>query len=499
MALAPFYDKATIAASQVVAGFDHAAFESTLNNTVVGLSFSSNEIASPQGAACLDLALRLLARLYPTLAIVGDGGCADTVEDLKALATRINPRIDLADRASIGITVGAGAAWESTVFVGCSAWRGTMSTDTQQSIGDEDAPFGAGIAACLGVGAVFRKLFLSDACAETSVLAALELGTEPDLDGAPFHLNGRSALVGTGAIGQAVTWTLARSPIRGEVHCVDGESFDLGNLQRYVLATMDDIDKFKATFAADFLNNSTSVTKGLSGIAVEVDWPDTVSTHGATWDNAIVAVDSAAARREVQSTLPHWIGNAWTQTGDLGVSEHNFLNGACLACLYLPTTTSTNEDEIVATALGVQEHKDQIRDLLYRGLPAPPALLTVIAERLGIEDDDLSSFEDRPVRDLYVDGICGGALVPVGTGTANIHVPLAHQSALAGVLLAAHIVRRASGYMPSTTEITRMDVRREAPAQPHQRASKDPRGICICQDPDYVGVFLSLWSDADSR
>lgn len=494
MALAPYYDKATIAASQVVAGFDHATFEATLANTVVGLSFSRTEIDSPQGAACADLALRLLARLYPTLAIAGDDECADRVDALRALATSINPRIDFADQASIGITVGAGAAWESTVFVGCTAWRGTVSTDTQQSIGDEDAPFGAGIAACLGVGAIFRMLFLSDACAETSVLAALEPGTEPDLANRPFQLDGRSALVGTGAIGQAVTWALARSPLTGEVHCVDGETFDLGNLQRYVLTTMEDINKSKATFAADYLNNSASASAGLSGIAFGTDWPDAVTAHGSTWDNAMVAVDSAAARREVQSTLPHWLCNAWTQTGDLGVSEHNFLGGACLACLYLPTTTSTNEDEIVATALRVPEHKDQIRDLLYRGRPAPPALLTLIAQRLVIEGDIMSTFENRPVRELYVDGICGGTLIPVGKGTAHIHVPLAHQSALAGVLLAAHIVRRASGYMPTTTEITRIDVRRQAPAQPHQRASKDPRGICLCQDPDYVGAFRSLWS-----
>jgi hypothetical protein len=489
MALAPYYDKASIAASQVVAGFDPAAFEAELTGTAVGVSFSSADIARSQGAACVDLTLRLLARLYPTLAIVGEDDCADKVDALKGLATSINPRIEFADQAPIGIAIGSGVPWASTVFAGSTAWTGTISTGAAQSVGEEDIPFGAGIAACLAVGAIFRLLFLADTCAGTATLSAFEPGTEPAQSGAPFRLDGRSALVGTGAIGQAVVWTLARSRLQGEVHFVDGETFDLSNLQRYVLTTMDDIDRRKATFASQYLKDFTAVR----GIPIDEHWPDAVTGHGSTWDRAIVAVDSAAARREVQSTLPHHIINAWTQTGDLGVSEHDFLTGACLACLYLPTGTSTNEDEIVANALGVPEYVLQIRDLLYRNLPAPPALLDLVAERLGIDDATIGVFEERSVRDLYVEGICGGTLVPVGTGAARIHVPLAHQSALAGVLLAARLYRQASGYLPATTEVSRIDVRRDVPEHPHQHANKDPRGICICQDTDYLNVYRELW------
>src|SRR5690348_4866914 len=101
MALAPYYDKASIAASQVIAGFDHAAFADKLRNTVVGLSFTSSEIANPQGAAAVDLTLRLVARLYPTLAIVGDDDCGHEIDALTALATSINPRIAFADQSPL--------------------------------------------------------------------------------------------------------------------------------------------------------------------------------------------------------------------------------------------------------------------------------------------------------------------------------------------------------------------------------------------------------------
>ncbi len=73
-------------------------------------------------------------------------------------------------------------------------------------------------------------------------------------------------------------------------------------------------------------------------------------------DVAVLAgVDSARDRRAMQATLPHWAANAWIQTGDLGVSDHHYRNGACIACLYLPTGKTPNRDELVAAALQVPD------------------------------------------------------------------------------------------------------------------------------------------------
>jgi hypothetical protein len=52
----------------------------------------------------------------------------------------------------------------------------------------------------------------------------------------------------------------------------------------------------------------------------------------------------------------------------------------------------------------------------------------------------------RPIRELYVEGVCGGGLIPlgvIGLPRQELHVPLAHQSALAGVLLASALAKRA--------------------------------------------------------
>ena len=50
----------------------------------------------------------------------------------------------------------------------------------------------------------------------------------------------------------------------------------------------------------------------------------------------------------VRRLCPRRVANAWTQPGDLGVSSHDFLEGACVNCLYLPDGEQKNEDQIIA-------------------------------------------------------------------------------------------------------------------------------------------------------
>ena len=162
----------------------------------------------------------------------------------------------------------------------------------------------------------------------------------------------------------------------------------------------------------------------------------------------LLALDSAKDRRAAQASLPRRIANAWTQPGDLGVSRHDFLAGACVNCLYLPDGQSRNEDEIIAESFGVSDRLMEVRVLLQTNEGVPKNLLEAIAAARDIPLEKLDPFEGRPLRDLYTEGFCGGAVIPlgqIGTPANDVHVPLAHQSALAGVLLAAAGVRMALG------------------------------------------------------
>jgi E2/UBC family protein C/ThiF family protein len=499
MALANYYTRAAVAAAQVIAGFDERAFRTALETTSVGVSFDHDAAHSREGQALLDLTVRLLARLYPTIGLQPAADVTEHAEHLDRLAKAINPEITITEKANIGIAIGPNApAFEQTIFAGSSGWTAHISGKSAQTIGDSAIPFGAGAAACLAAAALFRIAVLNDADSTQaevvfSCLDGVHAVPTPSVPREAWHLHEPVVLVGCGAIGQAAVWMLGRSPLRCDLFLVDGEQIDLSNLQRYVLTTYRDEDAVKSTLAADHLSGSVT-PRPYHG-----DWASFLAAHGHHWPIVMTGLDSAQHRRAVQASLPRWIANAWTQPGDLGVSTHEFLSGACLACLYLPTGSERNEDVIVAEALGVSDRAADVRTLLHSAMPVPAELLDAIAAGLAVSRDALDPFQGQPIRKLYVEGVCGGAVLPLGaagTPRQEVHVPLAHQSALAGVLLAARLVRLAAGADSGRTEVTRLDILRDPGQQPTQYALKDPRGICICQDSDYQAVYAQKWTPA---
>jgi hypothetical protein len=242
-------------------------------------------------------------------------------------------------------------------------------------------------------------------------------------------------------------------------------------------------------------------TGGIQAKPHALNFETFVASQGYTWPRMILALDSARDRRAAQASLPQWIANAWTQPGDLGVSSHDFFNGACVACLYLPEHALENEDAIIASALGISQLLMQIRVLLHNGAGISRDLLDAVAVARDIPIERLLPFEGRPIRSLYTEGFCGGAVIPMGelgTPRQEVHVPLAHQSALAGLLLAAAAVRQALGINRPHTQITRIDVMRPLGSYLTQVAAKDQRGICICQDADYRDVYQRKYANLPS-
>jgi hypothetical protein len=499
VAFADYFDRGAVAAAQVIAGFDEQAFKEALSTTTVGIALGPDAATTAEGRFLTDLSVRVLARLYPTLAITAAPDAQALGGELNALARAINPAITLADdpHVPIGIVVGdADAPFETRVFAGSDRWHALIGTDSPRPIGDSANPFGAGAAACLACANVFRLLFLGggeqldgDLAYSTYTGETAELSDEqPELEGELPS----AVLVGCGAIGNGAAWALARAPLSGELYLVDPQTIELSNLQRYVLAERNDVDGVKVDVVGAAFTNT------VAAIPHQASWADFVSDTGHAWRHALVALDTATDRRAVQGSLPEWVVNAWTQPGDLGVSLHGRFSGAgaCLACLYLPTHAARNEDEIIAEALGIPEHQQGIRHLLHTGESAPADLLDTIAERLSVSRETLAAFEDRSVRDLYVEGLCAGAVLPLdrlGLPQREVHVPLAHQSALAGVQLAASFVRQTRESPEEPTEVTRINVLRPLGENVRQPARKsDPR--CLCADADYVDRYTEKWA-----
>ena len=162
--------------------------------------------------------------------------------------------------------------------------------------------------------------------------------------------------------------------------------------------------------------------------------------------------------------------------------------------MYLPTGRRRNEDQIVAEELRFAPEEIMIvRGMLHLGTPIGEPLVRQIAARLGVESELLLPFAELPLRAFRQKAICGNAVMrAVDGGGADIEVPMAFQSALAGVMLAAEIVASSSNQRLHRPEVrTSVDLMRRFPARitfPAKNDASDPTR-CICQDQDYLEAY----------
>lgn len=506
MALAPFFDKTAAAAATLLRGFNREQFVAVLDRQVIGLTFDDKAVSTFEGKTALDLAINLLARLYPTLAILPLGEQGRRYAGvLMAAARGVNPNIKIlrtGDSISACLVVGTTPVAELKVpriFVGSNGWSLHVSSLGPVGVGDTSNPFGAAAAACLGAANIFRIVF-SDSLAtsdldEDLTMSVLSLVTGADKANPLISKStiGNVHLIGVGAIGNGAIWTLARVPeLEGVLHLIDGETIDATNPQRYVLANPADEGAAKVALAARTLSRS--------GCKLDVrqhqcTWGAYLTRSATPWriPNVAVAVDSARDRIAVQASLPRRVWNAWTQLGEVGVSHHEFLGErACLACLYISHGEGKNEDQLVAEAIGLPGRLQEVRAMLHSGASVDNQFLSAIADALAIPAEPLLGFAGLPLRVFYSDAICGGVVLKlkgvVGQG-ADVDVPMAFQSALAGVLLAAAVVADAVVVpWPKETKGV-MDLLRPVPKQIRIPIAKHPSGRCICQDEDYQNAF----------
>lgn len=512
MALAPFFARARQSAAQVLRDFDALAFERRLSDVVVVIAFDGGAAVSAEGRCALDMAARLAARLYPRVRLEAIGGSEAAAAELAELMHSINPDIEFVgaddDTRQVAVVVGL-ARFEAstTIYMGSDRWIARVSTERPIGSGSSGNPVGAGAAACIAMANVFRAVFADnierpelDADAQFSLLN-FELGPRAETADLPSSLDiGLVQLVGVGAIGNAFMWGLARAPgITGTLHAIDHDMVELSNLQRYVLATMANDGDAKIVLASRATEGSRLIVHGFA-----TTWAEYVRGVGHHHFNRVaVALDTARDRVQVQSSLPHRIYNAWTQTGDLGVSRHSFDGEhACLACLYLPSGKRRSEDEIVAEELGLegQQQLHRVRAMLYHGEPVGEAFVREIAQTSGADVEVLLPFASLPLRAFRQRAVCGNAIMRALDGYgADIQVPMAFQSALAGVMLAAEVIASSPGVraaQPATRTV--IDLMRRLPSYATTPVLKGAPGAarCICQDQDWQDAFRSKYATA---
>jgi hypothetical protein len=524
MSLPRFLDRVVDATAPVLGGLDRKAVRNSLEGASVTLAAGDRAAHGPARAGFL-LAANLVARLYPRIRLQGPD---ELVRRAEGEIILVNPRADVAaaaepTTATLGyeMTIDGDAA----VSVAARGWNVYVDTIVDGDEGPTAAP-AALIAAALGVGELFRIVFADELgprgrggrqpAAFNLVTLGEPRGDQPVPDNVEL---GEFHLVGAGAIGQAAAQALAVAGAHGTMLAVDHDKVALSNLQRYVLTRDSDIGAVKVDLLRERLAKS-----GLEVVPLASEW------HAGLVDGnlpTLVALDSPEGRIGVQASLPGPIYNAWTQPADVGWSRHErFGEEPCLACLYWPEHERPSRHEQIAEAF--RQHPLRVLAyLVHRGIPIglplphggipvipgfePPPdaerwlttpLVDDIAAAADIDAAELADWRDRPLADVYQDGICGGALLHLNVGEAprEVLVPLAHQSAFAGVMLATEFLVAQVPELGAARHQAvegRYDVLAGLP-QVLSRPRAKTRG-CICGDVVFLAVYRAKVGRAEPK
>lgn len=522
MALPRFFERVADSVLPIMNGVRREDFATKLVGTAVTLEAPAEGL-DPNSGLGFVFAANLCARVYPTIGLIGPSALTD---EAAHLIRRINPQCELKMNSQPGPILSFRKQPESPgVFVSACGWNVVIDKAPRKR---EPAQIPAALAAgALGAGELFRTAFgpLLGARGRTRPTAGgFNLVTlakwsadvrelEENLELGDFHL------VGAGAVGEAAAEVLRQVNVRGHITVVDDERVTEANLQRHVLAG--DVDEGELKTAL--------INRAFDGRQIHVDsvvakWGAHLAAQPGAVRTALVAVDSATTRIAIQAALPLRIYNAFTGRLDLGWSRHeNFGVDPCLACLYWPDAARPNRHEEIADALN--EHPLRVLSYLAGSLPVGSPLKQVgdvpglekplgwerwlqssilddIGRASGLKPVDLQRWADRSIDHLYREGICGGTLILSHTNgrTRLMEVPLAHQSALAGIMLATEFLIASSPHLislrPEPTE-ARYDVLREPNQILARPRSRTPR--CICGDADYLDRYVDRWEQDPLR
>lgn len=135
--------------------------------------------------------------------------------------------------------------------------------------------------------------------------------------------------------------------------------------------------------AAEFALCAPQDKNSISVEGIDATWQEFVDARGNYhFDRVLLALDSAEGRMAVQSSLPRWVTNGWTQAENLGVTRHpNFETNACVTCLYMPAGIVKSHEQLVGEALRAQtdEERLEIKRLLHLGTPVGETFVRRIA------------------------------------------------------------------------------------------------------------------------
>jgi len=493
MALPRFFDRAVTAVGNHLT-IDRETLETLLSDVDVVIRL---DFAYPNAEVTGKLLVNLLARLYPRLVLQGNDSACD---EAKALAQSINPDIEIVsntEKDKVTVVVGANDVNADEIAASSAGWVASLGSST---ISGPTNPLAAAFAGALAAGEVFKRIFDNHLVTGPAPkcdfrISLLDYSESSGINDSLCHAEvGNVAFVGLGAVGNSAIWSLScLDRVKGEVWLVDDEEIELSNLQRYVLATDDDLLKVcHKTLIADRYLKKVGLSPNLRPLPLQTFANEFGGAFGI--DTICISLDNFQDRRAAQALLPRLIVNGYTGKTDIGASWHRIGDNSkqCLACLYRGNP-SKSRLEAMSESLG---------------LPMKEVALLFPAEVFLSEDQivrietfheltsgTLSAWIGKHLNDVYRDVICGQLSIKTSATRGEV-VPLAHQSALAGILMATELVKRTSLDLEKASQpleqVTWGNILGHPPKNWCQ--TSPATSGCICRDADYLDVYARRWN-----
>lgn len=254
-------------------------------------------------------------------------------------------------------------------------------------------------------------------------------GTNPALP-AEVNVDG-VVVVGLGGIGAGFVAAASALPgLAGLLTLVDKDALDPTNLNRLLYARPGD-SGYKVDLCRWALGFHPAVDP-------QVAWFDEfTASHGSRHDLVVVGVDKDPVRRAIQASMPRLIFNGGTSdVASFQVTRHDYLHGACLACIAPEMPETHPAERELARQLGLS--LETVLQYQTSGAALPAALLREAGQ---LSEADIKRLGDRPLAEIQA-RVC--AELPLGAGPQEEAVSISFLSALPGFLLLGEVIKERS-------------------------------------------------------
>ena len=172
--------------------------------------------------------------------------------------------------------------------------------------------------------------------------------------------------------------------------------------------------------------------------AARAEWFDEfMAARGDRHELVVVGVDDDQVRRAIQVSRPRLILNAGTsESASFQVTRHDYLTGACLACIARDDLRDRPVERELARQLGLE--LEAVMHYQASGEPVPAALLRAAG---ALSEIEVAHLGDLPLTEIQR-RVC--AELPLGTGREEAAVSISFLSALPGFLLLGEVIKERS-------------------------------------------------------